>query len=225
MRKCLPVRLRPQRLSSTFISPRVFLSCNLHWVLSTPQKSFTTAGGGIECSSTGEASDRDSNIQYIPLEDVERLERYRPGGYHPVLIGDSLHDRYHIVHKLGFGSYSTTWLARDQIAGKYVAVKIAVAAGDSRESDILHRLGLGDHRDEAHPGKAIISPILDEFFLTGPNGKHRCFVSVPARMSLAEAKDASSIRLFQLPVARAIVAQLLQAVAFLHSTGIVHAGE
>ncbi|KAK9638209.1 hypothetical protein HCH54_009072 [Aspergillus fumigatus] len=41
-------------------------------------------------------------------------------------------------------------------------------------------------------------------------------------MSLGEAKDASSIRLFQLPVARAMAAQLVQAGAFLHSQGIVH---
>ncbi|KAH1287204.1 hypothetical protein KXV81_006667 [Aspergillus fumigatus] len=40
--------------------------------------------------------------------------------------------------------------------------------------------------------------------------------------SLGEAKDASSIRLFQLPVARAMAAQLVQAVEFLHSQGIVH---
>jgi serine/threonine protein kinase len=44
-------------------------------------------------------------------------------------------------------------------------------------------------------------------------------------MSLAEAKYASSVRLFQLPVARAIAAQLVQAVAFLHSQGIVHGGK
>lgn len=43
--------------------------------------------------------------------------------------------------------------------------------------------------------------------------------------SLGEAKDASSIRLFQLPVARAMAAQLVQAVAFLHSQGIVHGGK
>lgn len=44
-------------------------------------------------------------------------------------------------------------------------------------------------------------------------------------MSLAEAKDASYTRLFQLPVAKAIAAQLVQAVAFLHDRGIVHAGK
>lgn len=43
-------------------------------------------------------------------------------------------------------------------------------------------------------------------------------------ISLAEAKDASSTRLFQLPVAKAIAAQIVQAVAFLHARGAVHAG-
>jgi hypothetical protein len=37
-------------------------------------------------------------------------------------------------------------------------------------------------------------------------------------------QDASYIRLIQLPVARAIAAQLILAVAFLHSRGIVHGG-
>lgn len=111
----------------------------------------------------------------------------------------------------GFGAYSTTWLARDQTAGKYVAIQ---------ESDILGLLGQGD----AHPGKDIIPPVLDEFVLDGPNGTHRCLVTVPARMSVAEAKDVSSSRLFQLPVARAIVAQLVQAVAFLHARGVVYGG-
>ena len=43
--------------------------------------------------------------KYKPIEDVENLERYRAGGYHPIVIGDLLHGRYRIVHKLGFGAY------------------------------------------------------------------------------------------------------------------------
>lgn len=54
------------------------------------------------------------NILYKPLEDIERLERYCPGGYHPVNVGDRFHSQYHVVDKLGYGSYSTTWLARDE---------------------------------------------------------------------------------------------------------------
>jgi hypothetical protein len=100
-----------------------------------------------------------------------------------------------------------------------------VAVHDSQEGTILHQLdvrGLGDQPDRVHPGKAFIHPILDEFLLTGPNGEHRCFVTVPAGMSLAGAQQVSFCRLLQLPVARAIAAQ---PVSFLHSEGIVHAGK
>lgn len=35
-------------------------------------------------------------------------EQYCGGGYHPVYISDEIHSgRYRIVHKLGYGSYST----------------------------------------------------------------------------------------------------------------------
>lgn len=45
---------------------------------------------------------------------AERLEDYRPGGYHPVKIGDVLHNgRYEILAKLGWGAYATVWAAKD----------------------------------------------------------------------------------------------------------------
>ncbi|KAL3480486.1 kinase-like domain-containing protein [Aspergillus californicus] len=164
-----------------------------------------------------------ASVEYMPLEDIESPARYRPGGYHPIAIGDSLSDRYDIVHKLGFGTYSTTWLARDRNTEKYVAVKIAIAAADLPESKILNALALSETSDEAHPGKALIPRVLDTFSLNGPNGRHTCLVTEPGMMTLAEAKDASYPRLFTLPVAKAIAVQLTQAVAFLHHRAVVHA--
>jgi hypothetical protein len=90
----------------------------------------------MDISVSSQAVSTDGIFQYVYMEDVESPERYHPGGYHPVAIGDHLHDRYRIVHKLGHGGYSTVWLARDQTAAKYVAIKIAVAEGDSWEGDI-----------------------------------------------------------------------------------------
>ena len=58
---------------------------------------------------------------------IEQLEQYRPGGFHPITVGGHLCGRYRIVHKLGFGSFSTVWVARDERADRYVAIKIAVA--------------------------------------------------------------------------------------------------
>lgn len=47
-------------------------------------------------------------------EDEEDWEDYVKGGYHPVKIGDSFSDgRYIVVRKLGWGHFSTVWLAQD----------------------------------------------------------------------------------------------------------------
>ena len=46
--------------------------------------------------------------------DAEPLHRYKMGGYHPVHLGDRLSNgRYKVLHKLGWGGYSTVWAARD----------------------------------------------------------------------------------------------------------------
>ena len=50
---------------------------------------------------------------YFAGPEVESPHQYRPGGYHPVHLGDVYHQRYRVIHKLGFGTYSTVWLARD----------------------------------------------------------------------------------------------------------------
>jgi hypothetical protein len=61
---------------------------------------------------------RSSQMDQLSLTcdvDAEPLNRYRRGGYHPVCLGDLLKDRrYKILHKLGWGGYSTIWAARDQ---------------------------------------------------------------------------------------------------------------
>ncbi|KAF2456258.1 protein kinase [Lineolata rhizophorae] len=208
--------------SLRIIIPR-FSPAPSRFIRSAPRQFFATFSGRMESTTTNDADSSGYGVEYMPLEGVERLERYRPGGYHPIVIGDHLHGRYRIVHKLGFGTYSTTWLAKDQNNGSYVAIKIAVADSDLREADILRVLQDARPTCEEASGKAAIPSVLDEFDLDGPNGKHRCLVTAPANVSLADAKDASVSRLFQPSVARAIVAQLVQAIAFLHSQGIVHA--
>lgn len=56
-----------------------------------------------------------SNLLYTQ----ESLSRYQCGGYHPVTLGDIFKDgRYKVHHKLGWGGFSTVWLAFDR---EYVA--------------------------------------------------------------------------------------------------------
>lgn len=44
----------------------------------------------------------------------EWIEDYRPGGFHPVHLGDLFNDgQFKVIRKLGEGAYSTVWLAHD----------------------------------------------------------------------------------------------------------------
>lgn len=47
------------------------------------------------------------------LVEEEELPDYHAGRFYPVQLGELFQDRYQLVAKLGFGSSSTTWLARD----------------------------------------------------------------------------------------------------------------
>ena len=159
-------------------------------------------------------------------EDVEDLEGYHPGGYHPVRIGDLYSDgRYRVVHKLGFGSYSTVWLARDLQTNRYVALKVVVAetSMNSSESRILRHLFLDSGGD--HSGKQFITCILNEFYIDGPNGRHLCLVSEPARCSVADSKEASLKWMFPLEIARAIAAQSILGLQAIHARGVIHGGK
>ena len=161
-------------------------------------------------------------IEYNWIKGVETLEEYEPGGYHPIMIGDILHGRYHITDKLGFGGYSTVWLAHDTHLKQYVALKVNIASLLPRETTVLKALSAplaplpyGDTR------RSLVSSLLDEFEVQGPNGRHACYTVTLAACSL---RDVSFNRLFSLEVARALSYGLVQAVAYVHSRGYVHGG-
>ncbi|KAG5945206.1 hypothetical protein E4U59_006219 [Claviceps monticola] len=107
--------------------------------------------------------------------DAEPLHRYRPGGYHPLLLGDVLEDgRYKIIHKLGWGGFATTWAAKDRKDNRFVAVKIAKSEVEqSRELKVLRAISAVPQN---HPGSAHVNQMLDHFTLDGPNGTHDCLV-------------------------------------------------
>lgn len=47
------------------------------------------------------------------LVEEEELPDYQADRFYPVELGEIFQDRYQLAAKLGFGSSSTTWLARD----------------------------------------------------------------------------------------------------------------
>ena len=154
---------------------------------------------------------------------AEDPDLYRPGGLYPLQIGETLKDsRYKILHKLGFGSWSTVWLARDQLEPSYVSVKIVDGAGydpHAIELEVSHRLEKGDF---THPGRQFTTALLDEFVVESPNGKHQCYVTDVAGPALTHPKGATYDNLKD---ARVLVAQVYKAIQYIHSCGVIHGGE
>ncbi|KAK2873820.1 hypothetical protein FQN49_002044 [Arthroderma sp. PD_2] len=99
----------------------------------------------------------------------------------------------------------------------YVAIKVNTGDSSSNEADVLDTITNSSLAD--HPGRAMIPILRDQFELQGPNGCHRCYVTSPAQSSIAEA---SLFRLFAIKTTRALVAQLILAVAYTHAQGFVH---
>ncbi|TFK77192.1 hypothetical protein BDN72DRAFT_890958 [Pluteus cervinus] len=59
---------------------------------------------------------------------AEKFDEYRTGGYHPIHLGDYMHDgRYEILHRLGAGASSTVWLAKDNSLQINVCMKVLTA--------------------------------------------------------------------------------------------------
>ncbi|KAI0115513.1 kinase-like domain-containing protein [Nemania sp. FL0031] len=109
---------------------------------------------------------------------AEPLERYRPGGYHPILLGDLFHDqRYKVIQKLGWGTYSTTWVARDQVDNRNVALKVSMSEkSNDSEAHILSAISKLSEEYGNHPGRHHLVQMLDRFTVYGPNGTHDCLV-------------------------------------------------
>ena len=77
--------------------------------------------------SSNESSDDES--------DVEDKRDYRRGGYHPVEPGEPFHaSRYIAARKLGWGHFSTVWLAWDRREERPVALKVQKSAARYSET-------------------------------------------------------------------------------------------
>ncbi|OMP06513.1 hypothetical protein CCACVL1_01537 [Corchorus capsularis] len=107
----------------------------------------------------------------------EGTEDYRRGGYHAVRIGDTFKNgRYVVQRKLGWGHFSTVWLAWDTHLSQYVALKVQKSAQHYTEAamdeiTILQQIADGDKED-----KKCVVKLLDHFKHSGPNGQHVCMV-------------------------------------------------
>jgi hypothetical protein len=155
-------------------------------------------------------------------DDVENLDEYQEGGYHPIHIHDYLDisKRYRVIHKLGHGAYGTVWLCRDHQCHKYVAVKVMTA---DVSSDEVCELSVMRYINHDHPGAQFIALPWTNFEVHGPNGTHQCVV-------FPLLGPCVSPTLWQRlehpgPLLRKLCHQAVQALNCLHESSIGHGGQ
>ncbi|XP_061997736.1 uncharacterized protein LOC133715305 [Rosa rugosa] len=157
-------------------------------------------------------------------EDDEGIDSYRKGGYHAVRIGDQFAGgRYVAQRKLGWGQFSTVWLAYDTTNSTYVALKIQKSAAQFaqaalHEIQILTAIAEGDSSNS----KCVVR-LIDHFKHAGPNGQHLCMVLEFLGDSLLRLIKYNRYKGLKLNNVREICKCILMGLDYLHrELGIIH---
>lgn len=159
-------------------------------------------------------------------EEEEDLEDYVKGGYHPVQLGDTFSDgRYIVVRKLGWGHFSTVWLAKDTKHNRHVALKVVKSAQRYTETaldeiKLLQRLIRGD---AGHPGRRHVIGFLDHFRHKGPNGNHVCMVFEVLGENLLGLIKRHQAKGVPVHLVKQIAKQILLGLDYMHrQCGVIH---
>lgn len=115
--------------------------------------------------------------------------------FYPICLGDVLGGRYLIEHKLGYGGFSTVWMAHDLQDSKDVALKIMASGWEDRKIAIQDEIT----RTVSDTSRLVM---YKDTFLLPEDPKHRVIVlplmgpcltpisinqlSMPSRMSAAK---------------------------------------
>ena len=168
----------------------------------------------------------DSDDEPMNPADEEDLKDYGPGGYHPCYIGEEYKNgKYTLVRKLGWGHFSTVWLARDNDKQCHVAVKVVRSAKHYTETavDEIKLLDKVTTSDVNHPGHQHVIQLLDTFTHKGPNGVHVVMVFEVLGENLLGLIRRYKHRGIPVVFVKQIAKQLLAALDFLHRTcGVIH---
>ncbi|KAJ6765748.1 SERINE KINASE-LIKE PROTEIN [Salix purpurea] len=166
--------------------------------------------------------DRSEESDYTSED--EGTEDYRRGGYHAVRIGDTFKNgRYVVQSKLGWGHFSTVWLAWDIQGSRYIALKVQKSAQHYTEAamdeiKILKQIAEGDPDD-----KKCVVKLLDHFKHSGPNGQHICMVFEYLGDNLLTLIKYSGYRGVPLHMVKEICFHMLVGLDYLHrQLSIIH---
>ena len=185
--------------------------------------------GQVDLQNEDEESDED----YSDDGGDEGEDGYRPGGYHPVNIGERYHTRYTIVQKLGWGHFSTVWMVHDKKhklgpypTPEFVALKIQKSAPHYRESAIDEIELLKSASTAARSDKVLqefgknydpsVVLLLDHFDHTGPHGTHMCMVFQMLGENLLEVIKKYDYKGIPIDIVRRMARQICVGLDFLH---------
>lgn len=148
------------------------------------------------------------------------LPHFKDGQFYPVNIGDVYHDKYHVLGKLGVGSSSTVWLARNLSDHSYVALKV-YTQHNSVDRDEFRVYETISKVNPLHDGYAFLSTANDIFKLERKNSDgevihHECLVMRPMWDSWQGLLDRSSAGRLPLHLLKVGLIQLLLGLAYLH---------
>ncbi|KAG6873152.1 hypothetical protein C0995_002306 [Termitomyces sp. Mi166 len=165
----------------------------------------------------------------LMTEDEEDWEDYVKGGYHPVQLGDQFSEgRYVVVRKLGWGHFSTVWLAKDTKCDRHVALKVVKSAPRYTETaldeiKLLQRLITSSSPPPNHPGRSHVISFLDHFRHKGPNGTHVCMVFEVLGENLLGLIKRHQNKGVPIHLVRQIAKQVLLGLDYMHRCcGVIH---
>lgn len=167
----------------------------------------------------------DEEAMSTDSEEQEEADEYCKGGYHPVHLGDVLKKRYYVIRKLGWGQFSTVWLAWDLEEPRFVALKIVKSSLHYMEAAldevaILKRVREADPKD---PKRERVIQLLDNFKETGVHGTHMCMVFSVLGFNLLKLITESDYKGIPMNQVKLIIRQILEGLDYLHATcGIIH---
>ncbi|KAF9978010.1 serine/threonine protein kinase, CMGC group [Actinomortierella ambigua] len=159
-------------------------------------------------------------------DEEEDMEDYRRGGYHFISVGDVFNNgRYITLRKLGWGHFSTVWLARDTVMNRHVALKVVKSASHYTETaeDEIKLLQRVVNANPDAPGRKYVVELLDNFIHHGPNGLHVCMVFEVLGENLLSLIKRYRHRGIPVHLVRQIIHQVLMGLDYMHrECGIIH---
>ncbi|KAK2810901.1 hypothetical protein FQN50_002492 [Emmonsiellopsis sp. PD_5] len=156
----------------------------------------------------------------------QTLPQYHERLYYPVKIGEVFKDQYRVIAKLGYGAYSTVWLAWNERAKQYTSLKVCVSQ-DTESSPIINEINMlrrlrrfADTEQRDLPGVGF-TRLADDIF--DIDGQHYCIASKPQGQSIRVLQETFPNGILPKLLVKSIIHRLWFSVNWFHSTcGVIH---